>query len=118
MLNDAGKRLWGIAIGLASFGRVRHLTRSRPLMDTAGANAHGQTRSTHSLATQSAGQTDVCLVPAEPVHLIRGQRSFINNKESKSQTKLYLFIPLRPDGRVNGKIENLDLLSFYIGDPE
>ena len=51
--------------GQASLGRVRHLTRSRPLAGAAAANPRGQARFTHSLAIQPAGQADMCLAPAE-----------------------------------------------------
>ena len=54
--------MWGQASVLAVFGRVRHLTRGRPLSGTATANPRGQTRSTHLLATQPAGQTDVSVL--------------------------------------------------------
>ena len=36
----------------------------------------------------------------------------IKNQGVKRSQNLWLFIPRRPDGRVNGKIENLDL-NFY-----
>ena len=50
----------------ARFGRTLPLTTGRPLADTADAGPQHVLPRIHTLATQPAGQTDFCLVPAKP----------------------------------------------------
>ena len=53
-------------------------------MDAAGASPCGQARSTRSLAIQPAGQTDVCLAPAELATKPKPPRSTFHHYPSES----------------------------------
>ena len=73
----------------AALGRVRHLTRSRPLTGAATANPLSQTRSTHQLAIQPAEQTDVLSCPRRASHEVEAAAFHIPSSSIRISAQRY-----------------------------